>query len=550
MEQGNICCLRLLYQDTISNIAANFDLLVQQAYDRQLEMEQLSVGGGGRTLIFKSKEVIMKANAKQTTFDLKSICARCISVYVVLVILLYFLMGYQLHFRDSRGNIELQLAESGTVELVQGAVVEQTFSMKTQRLREVSVQWGTYYRPNSGTATMELYNQNDGTLVLSKTFDVAEITEGGLTTMTAEEPIEGLYDVPLLLRVYADSESGTAASPLMSVSAGVSVNEGSEKGQTPFSLTVNGQPAEGVLCFSATGEDYIWTGLHYWKFAAAMGAVIGLYLLGTYWRWKQGKHSFLANALVAMQKYRFLIKQLVDRDFKAKYKRSILGVLWSFLNPLLNMLVQYVVFSNMFKFDIPNFPVYLLCGNVVFSYFSESCGMALTSIVGNAGLITKVYVPKYIYPLTRIMSSMVNLLISLIPLFVVALLSGLVPTKAYLLLPVPLLCLAMFCLGLGMLLAAAMVFFRDIQFLWGVLTTIWMYLTPIFYPVSTLPEAVQTVVKMNPLYFYVTFVRTCVINGISPEPVMYAQCALMGLGMLLIGAFVFKRSQDKFVLYL
>lgn len=549
MEQGNICCLRQLYQDTISNIAANFDLLVQQAYDRQLEMEQLSVGGG-RTLIFKSKEVIMKANAKQTTFDLKSICARCISVYVVLVILLYFLMGYQLHFRDSRGNIELQLAESGTVELVQGAVVEQTFSMKTQRLREVSVQWGTYYRPNSGTATMELYNQNDGTLVLSKTFDVAEITEGGLTTMTAEEPIEGLYDVPLLLRVYADSESGTAASPLMSVSAGVSVNEGSEKGQTPFSLTVNGQPAEGVLCFSATGEDYIWTGLHYWKFAAAMGAVIGLYLLGTYWRWKQGKHSFLANALVAMQKYRFLIKQLVDRDFKAKYKRSILGVLWSFLNPLLNMLVQYVVFSNMFKFDIPNFPVYLLCGNVVFSYFSESCGMALTSIVGNAGLITKVYVPKYIYPLTRIMSSMVNLLISLIPLFVVALLSGLVPTKAYLLLPVPLLCLAMFCLGLGMLLAAAMVFFRDIQFLWGVLTTIWMYLTPIFYPVSTLPEAVQTVVKMNPLYFYVTFVRTCVINGISPEPVMYAQCALMGLGMLLIGAFVFKRSQDKFVLYL
>lgn len=330
----------------------------------------------------------------------------------------------------------------------------------------------------------------------------------------------------------------------------MSVNEGSEKGQTPFSLTVNGQPAEGVLCFSATGEDYIWTGLHYWKFAAAMGADHWTVPVGYLLAVEAGKHSFLANALVAMQKYRFLIKQLVDRDFKAKYKRSILGVLWSFLNPLLNMLVQYVVFSNMFKFDIPNFPVYLLCGNVVFSYFSESCGMALTSIVGNAGLITKVYVPKYIYPLTRIMSSMVNLLISLIPLFVVALLSGLVPTKAYLLLPVPLLCLAMFCLGLGMLLAAAMVFFRDIQFLWGVLTTIWMYLTPIFYPVSTLPEAVQTVVKMNPLYFYVTFVRTCVINGISPEPVMYAQCALMGLGMLLIGAFVFKRSQDKFVLYL
>ena len=488
--------------------------------------------------------------AKQSSFDLRRVCALCIALYIVLVVLLYFLMGEQLHFRDSRGNIELQPAESGTVELVQGAVVEQTFSVKIQRLREVSVQWGTYYRLNSGTVVMELYNQNDGTLVLSKTFNVAEIAEGGLTTMTADEPIEGLYGTPLLLRVYADSALGSGVSPLMSVSDGVLVNEGMEEGQTPFTLTMNGQPVAGVLCFSVTGEDYIWTGLHYWKFAVAFGAVIGLYLLGTYWRWKQGKHSFLVNALVAIQKYRFLIKQLVNRDFKAKYKRSILGVFWSFLNPLLNMLVQFVVFSNMFKFDIPNFPVYLLCGNVIFSYFSEACGMSLVSVIGNAGLITKVYVPKYIYPLTRIISSMVNMLISLIPLFVVAILSGLVPTKAYFLLPVPLLCLAMFCLGLGMLLAAAMVFFRDVQFLWGVLTTIWMYLTPIFYPVSALPEAVQAVVKMNPLYFYVTFVRTCIIDGVSPEPVIYAQCALIGLGMLLIGAFVFKKSQDKFVLYL
>lgn len=492
----------------------------------------------------------MKSKEQQSSFDLKRVCVLCIAIYIALVVLLYFLMGYQLHFRESRGNIEMQPAESGTVELVQGAVVEQTFSMEIQRLQEISVQWGTYYRPNNGTATMELYNLNDGSLILSKTFNVSAITEGGLTTMTAEQPVEGLCNVPLLLRVYADSVSGTAVSPLMSVSAEATVNEALKDGQTPFSLTMNGQPAEGVLCFSVAGEDYIWTGLHYWEFAAALGAVIALYLLGTYWRWKQGKHSFLANALVAVQKYRFLIKQLVNRDFKAKYKRSILGVFWSFLNPLLNMLVQYVVFSNMFKFDIPNFPVYLLCGNVVFSYFSESCGMALTSIIGNAGLITKVYVPKYIYPLTRIMSSMINLLISLIPLFVVAIISGLVPTKAYFLLPFPLLCLALFCLGLGMLLAAAMVFFRDIQFLWGVLTTIWMYLTPIFYPVNALPEGVQAVVKMNPLYFYVTFVRTCVIDGVSPEPVMYAQCAVIGLAMLLIGAFVFKKSQDNFVLYL
>lgn len=176
--------------------------------------------------------------------------------------------------------------------------------------------------------------------------------------------------------------------------------------------------------------------------------------------------------------------------------------------------------------------------------------MALTSIVGNGNLITKVYVPKYIYPLTRILSSFVNLLISLIPLLIVILLSGLVPTKAYLLFIYVLICLTMFCLGLGMVLAAAMVFFRDIQFLWGVLSMIWMYLTPIFYPESILPKNVAWILNINPLNYFVSFTRTCLISGISPEPIMYVQCMLFSIGMLAVGAFVFKKSQDKFILYL
>ena len=133
-------------------------------------------------------------------------------------------------------------------------------------------------------------------------------------------------------------------------------------------------------------------------------------------------------ALIAIRKYRFLIRQLVSRDFKSKYKRSVFGVLWSFLNPLLTMFVQYIVFSNLFRFDIPYYPVYLLCGIIMFNYFSEACGMTLGSIVGNASLITKVYMPKYIYPLTRVLSSFVNLLISMVPLFIVTFASGLYPT--------------------------------------------------------------------------------------------------------------------------
>lgn len=476
---------------------------------------------------------------EKPNFDLKRVAALCLILYVLLITAFYLLAGDQLHYRRSRGELAMPAAEAGTIELVQGTYVQQTFTAKIQRLESASVQWGTYYRANAGTATMALYCGEE--LLGQQSYDAASITEGGVTTLAFDTPIEGLAGVPLTLRLWADSAPGSAVSPMMSTSAP------QEEG---FVLDLNGAAADGMLCFSAGGEDYIWTGLHYWEFAAAFGAVLAAYLLWSYRRWQRGKPSALVKAITAMQKYRFLIKQLVDRDFKAKYKRSVLGVFWSFLNPLLNMAVQYVVFSNLFKFDIPNFPVYLLCGNVIFSYFSESCGMALTSIVGNASLITKVYVPKYIYPLTRILSSLINLLISMIPLIAVALISGLLPTPAYILALYVFVCLALFCLGMGLLLSAAMVFFRDIQFLWGVLTTIWMYLTPIFYPVSILPEGIKGIVEANPLYYYVTFVRTCIMDGVSPEPTMYAQCLLYAIGALVVGAWVFKKNQDKFVLYL
>ena len=131
---------------------------------------------------------------------------------------------------------------------------------------------------------------------------------------------------------------------------------------------------------------------------------------------KKGRTCLGLKLVHAFSRYRFLIQQLVSRDFKTKYKRSVLGIVWSFLNPLLTMLVQYVVFSTIFKSDIPNFPVYLLTGIVLFNFFSEACSMGITSILGNASLITKVYVPKYIYPVTRVLSSGINMLFSLVPL--------------------------------------------------------------------------------------------------------------------------------------
>ena len=472
--------------------------------------------------------------------DVKKIAILIFVVYIVLAISFYFIAGYELHFRQSRGNIDIPIAEAATVEVTNGVVIEQTFIAKIQRLEAIAVEWGTSYRQNAGNVSMELYNLQNNALLMQKKIDASKVSECEIIEMSVDEPIENIHNVPLMLRIYGDSVAGSAISPLMYIS-----NQPED-----FSLTVNGEVIDGTLCFSATGEDYIWTGLHYWKFVTGFGLIIGVYLFATYTRFKKGKKSILVNAIVAIQKYQFLIKQLVSRDFKAKYKRSILGVFWSFLNPLLTMIVQYIVFSNMFKFDVPYYQVYLISGIIVFNYFSEACGMALTSIIGNASLITKVYVPKYIYPLTRILSSLVNLVISMIPLVIIALFSGLLPTKVYLLIPFVFVCLAIFCLGLGMLLSATMVFFRDIQFLWGVLTMIWMYLTPTFYPVEILPKEVAWVLDINPLYYYISFVRTCIIDGVSPEPIMYVQCFLFSIAFLAIGAFVFKKTQDKFVLYL
>lgn len=483
----------------------------------------------------------LKQGQRNGDVNVSKFCIGLFALYWALIVAFFFLAGDQLHLRQSRGELSALAPETGAVELARGSVVEQRFTVKIQRLQTVSVQWGTYYRPNSGIVTMELWQEDVGALLLSQNFDVADIPEAGFTTLMAETPLEGVYGRPLLLRVYSNSHPGAAVSPLLNQS--VPVGEG-------FALSLNGAPSAGTLCFSVTGQDYIWTGLHYWQFAVGFGLMLAVVLLYGYRRWVAGKHSYIVYALIAVKKYSFLIRQLVSRDFHTKYKRSVLGVLWSFLNPLLTMSVQYFVFSTVFRRNIPHYPAYLLIGVVSFHFFSEACGMSLTAITGNARLITKVYIPKYIYPLTRLMSSVINLAISLIPLLIVCVLTGVEFHKSVVLSLYFILCLIIFSLGLGLLLSTSMVFFRDTQFLWRVFSMMWMYATPIFYPETILPEEFRFILKINPLYHFLKNIRLCILDGLSPEPAVYVQCLAMALGMLLAGALIFRRSQDRFVLYL
>lgn len=280
---------------------------------------------------------------------------------------------------------------------------------------------------------------------------------------------------------------------------------------------------------------------------------LGLYGIHLLKNESRGRIKGGLRFIYTLNRYEFLIEQLVSRDFKTKYKRSVLGVFWSFLNPLLLMMVQYVVFKNLMRFPIEHYAAYLLSGIVIFNGFQDCANQAMHSITGNSSLITKVYVPKYIYPCSKVFSAGINTVLSMIPLLLVSIISGVHPAWSWFLLPIGLLFVLMFTVGVGFLLSSVVVFFRDVEFLWGVFTTLWMYATPIIYDITFLEEKAQWLFRLemlNPMYHLITFIRTIVIGGQSPEPIQYLICFGIGIAAILIGGAVFKKTQDQFILYL
>lgn len=259
----------------------------------------------------------------------------------------------------------------------------------------------------------------------------------------------------------------------------------------------------------------------------------------------------LNNWVCGFLQYRGLLRQLVMRDLKIKYRRSFLGYLWSVLNPLMIMLVMTVVFSTMFRRNIENFPVYLLSGQVMFNFMTNSTNQGMRSILGSAALLKKTYVPKYIFTLAKVTSCLVDFLLSLGALALVMLFTGVRPTPYLLLAPLVLMQLYVFCVGVGLFLAQATVFFRDIQYIYSVITMAWMYLTPIFYPVDMLPERLQGLIKLcNPMYCYISQFRGVVLYGWMPAWHLWAYGSLAALLSLTIGIVSFLRSQDRFILFI
>ncbi len=260
--------------------------------------------------------------------------------------------------------------------------------------------------------------------------------------------------------------------------------------------------------------------------------------------WKERFHVFF--------QYKDLWLQLVSRDIKLKYRRSFLGYVWSVLNPLLIMLVMTLVFSTMFKRDISNFPVYLMTGRTIFEFVTGSTKQAMRSIIGNASLIKKTYVPKYIFTLAKVTSAWVDFLFSLGALVIVMVITRAPVTPYVLCTPLVLIQIYIFSLGLGFFLAQINVFFRDMQYIYQAITTAWMYATPIFYPLESIHnDAMIFVIKgLNPLYYYVAQFRDMVYLGQFPGPRIFWGGWLIAIVVFIIGLWSFKRSQDKFILYI
>lgn len=257
-------------------------------------------------------------------------------------------------------------------------------------------------------------------------------------------------------------------------------------------------------------------------------------------------HRFLIN----FNKYKYLLSELVKRDIKIKYRRSVIGIFWSFLNPLLTMIVLTIIFSTIFSMDIENFPVYFLTGKIVFDLYAQGTNAAMRSIRANASIIKKIYVPKYMYGLSGVLSSFVTFLLSLIVLFLVMIVTNADFTVYILMSVLPIFLLLIFTIGIGLILATLTVFFRDIEHLYSVFITLLMYGSAIFYPIEIIPESYRWLLELNPVYAFISLCRDSFLYGRMLDPITLLYCSICAVIALVLGIFLFYRYQKKFILYI
>ena len=250
-----------------------------------------------------------------------------------------------------------------------------------------------------------------------------------------------------------------------------------------------------------------------------------------------------------LRQHQFLFEELVKRDFKQKYKRTILGMGWSILSPLLNLLVMSLVFTQFFGRNTPHYTIYLFCGNLVFSYYREATTGGMHALMANSSIFTKVNMPKYMFLLSKNVSSLINFGLTLYVFFLFVLLDKVPVGIHFLSLLYPICCLIVFNIGVGLILSALFVFFQDITYLYDVFTMLLMYLSAIFYKVETFSAAVQRLFLCNPVYCYIKYFRVVVLEGNIPSLAFHLLCAFYALFAAAIGGYIYKKYNHSFLYY-
>ncbi len=253
--------------------------------------------------------------------------------------------------------------------------------------------------------------------------------------------------------------------------------------------------------------------------------------------------------LETAKKNKFLFEELVKRDFKQKYKRTVLGMGWSLLSPLLQLLVMSIVFGQLFGKSIEHYTIYLFCGNLVYSYFKESTSTGMTALMNNSRIFTKVNVPKYLFLFSKNISSLINFGLTLCIFFMFCLIDGIDFGLHFFALVYPICCLVIFNIGMGLVLSAMFVFFRDIQYLYDIFTLLLMYMSAIFYQVDSMALWFQKLIMCNPIYCYIKYFRIVVIESSIPSIQFHLLCAFYALGVFGVGAITYKKYNHKFLYY-
>lgn len=250
-----------------------------------------------------------------------------------------------------------------------------------------------------------------------------------------------------------------------------------------------------------------------------------------------------------LKQNQFLFEELVKRDFTRKYKRTLLGIGWSVISPLVNLLIMWLVFSKMLGNNVSHYVIYLFSGQLVFSFFTDATNLGMTSLVNNAAIFSKVNVPKYLFLFSQNVSSLINFGIMLIIFFIFVAVDGVAFTWKYLLLIYPVGMLIAFNLGLGLVLSALQVFFRDMQYLWGIITQLIMWMSAIFYTIDSFSESTRKLFLLNPLYLFIRYFRKIVIEATIPTVQFHLLMMADVVIVLGFGMWMYKRYNTEFLYY-